>query len=125
MLDFFLFLSSIFLRDYFCFSESSGRFAFSSNAFIFSLRNKDGLRPFKSMVRMPSRAIVRVSDYGPTFGAGYDIHIANNANSNTTSFTNFGDHKSYFVPSGVLDPYTILAGSRYFSPDEVEVFYLG
>ena len=44
---------------------------------------------------------------------------------NTASYTSFGEHKSYSVPSGVQDKYTILAGSRYLSPDEVEVFYPG
>lgn len=73
------------------------------------------------MVKRPSYAIYRGSSYGPTFGAGNDIWIADNANSNTNSYTSFGD--SYSVPSGVKDRYTILAGTREFSPDEVEVFY--
>lgn len=73
------------------------------------------------MVKRPSYAIYRGSSYGPTFGAGSDIWIADNANSNTNSYTSFGD--SYLVPSGVKDRYTILAGTRAFSPDEVEVFY--
>ena len=32
---------------------------------------------------------------------------------------------SYSVPSGVQDKKTILAGTYKFTPDEVEVFYLG
>ncbi|XP_078383750.1 uncharacterized protein LOC144666229 [Oculina patagonica] len=103
--------------------ESSGGYTSTSNAFIFSLRNKEGLGPFKSMVTKPQYAIVRNSGFGPTFGGGYDIRIANNANSNTNSYTNFGH--SYSVPSGVQDKKTILAGTEYFTPDEVEVFYLG
>ncbi len=51
----------------------------------FSLRNKEGLGPFKSMVTKPQHAIYRGSGYGPLFGLGYDIYIANNANSNTIS----------------------------------------
>lgn len=73
------------------------------------------------MVKGPSHAIYRGSVYGPLFGAGNDIRIADNANSNTNSYTSFGH--SYSVPSGVKDRYTILAGTRNFSPDEVEVFY--
>ncbi|XP_020631179.1 uncharacterized protein LOC110068150 [Orbicella faveolata] len=95
----------------------------TSNAFIFSLRNKEGLGPFKSMVTNPSKAIRKYSGYGPSFGSQYSIYIANNANSNTHSYTNFG--YSYSVPSGVQNKYTILAGTRNFTPDEVEVFYLG
>ena len=116
----FLFLS-IFLSHL----ASSGGYGSTSNAFIFSLINKEGLAPFKSMVKNPSRAINRGSSYGPTFGDGSDIYISNNANSNTGSATDFGQYNSYSVPSGVQDQYTILAGTRRFTPDEVEVFYLG
>ena len=108
-----------------CYPESSGGHTSTSNAFIFSLRNKEGLEPFKSMVAHPSVAIYRYSGYGPTFGNGYDIYISNNANSNTGSYTDFGQHNDYSVPSGVQDQYTILAGTNHFTPDEVEVFHLG
>ena len=71
----------------------------------------------------PSNAICRCSDRGPAFGGGHDIGIHDNANSNTESYTYFGH--SYSVPSGVQDRKTILAGTYKFTPDEVEVFYLG
>jgi len=103
--------------------DTRNSYGSTSNAFIFSLRNKEGLGPFKSMVKIPSHAIRKYSSYGPTFGGGHDIYIANNANSNTHSYTNFGH--SYSVPSGVQDRQTILAGTYKFTPDEVEVFYLG
>ena len=77
------------------------------------------------MVASPSYAIYKSSSYGPMFGRGHDIYIANNANSNTYSYTDFGRHNDYSVPSRVQDKYTILAGTHYFTPDEVEVFYLG
>ena len=94
----------------------------TSKSFIFSLVNKEGLAPFKSMCSESSYAIYRGSSYGPTFGRGHDIHIADNANQNTNSYTNFGRY--YSLPNGVTDRYTILAGTYNFSPDEVEVFYL-
>ena len=72
---------------------------------------------------MPGYAIYRSSSYGPTFGGGFDIVITDNANSNTTSYTNFGSY--YSLPSGIKDRKTILAGTYKFTPDEVEVFYLG
>ena len=77
------------------------------------------------MVARPSVAIYRYSGCGPTFGDGSDIHISNNANSNTVSYTDFGQYNAYSVPSEVQDQYTILAGTRNFTPDEVEVFHLG
>ena len=103
------------------FSESSGGWSSTPNAFIFSLRNKEGLAPFKTMVTNTSYAIYRYPSIGPTFGWG-DILIANNANSNNNSYTDFGFR--YSVPSGVQDKHTILAGTYYFSPDDWEVFYL-
>ena len=72
---------------------------------------------------MQINAIYRSSSYGPTFGGGFDIAIRDNANSNTNSYTHFGN--SYSLPSGIKDQKTILAGTYKFTPDEVEVFYLG
>jgi len=74
-------------------------------------------------VTWSGNAIYRYSSGGPSFGGGHDIHIADNANRNTISYTYFGT--SYSVPSGVQDTKTILAGTYKFTPDEVEVFYLG
>ena len=71
------------------------------------------------MVTVPSRAIYRFISYGPTFGGGHDIVVAD---INHLSYTRFGH--SYPVPDGVQHPHTILAGFLNFSPDEVEVFYL-
>ena len=106
-------------------SDTSSSYGNTSNAFIFSLRNNEGLGPFKSMVKSSRRAyaIYKSLDFGPTFGAGFDMYIARNANSNTNSYSTFG--YSYSVPSGVQDRKTILAGTNKFTPDDVEVFYLG
>ena len=73
-----------------------------------------------SEVRSPDRAIDRRSGTGPVFG--YDMYIADNANSNSNSFARLGSY--YPAPAAVQDPNTILAGTYRFSPDEVEVFYL-
>ena len=68
-------------------------------------------------------AVYRSSHFGPVFGGGHDIKIADQANSNNHSFTNFGH--SYSVPLGIdaEDNRTILAGSYYFKPDDWEVFF--
>ena len=97
--------------------------AATSKSFIFSLVDKEGLAPFKSMVKhaRSSNAIYCDPSYGPIFGSG-DILIADNASQNTHSYTGFG--RSYSLPNGVTDRRTILAGTYTFSPDEVEVFYL-
>ena len=94
----------------------------TDRAFIYSLQNKEGLAPFKSMVKHDSQAIFMDISHGPTFGGGFDIHIANNAGHNVHSYTNFGH--SFLAPSDVEEKDTVLAGTYYFTPDEVEVFYL-
>ena len=103
--------------------ESSGGFGeygFTRKAFIFSISNKEELDPFVTEVMGPDGAIYRWSWSGPRFGD--DIDIANNANSNRVSYAGLG--RFYPAPAAVQDPDTILAGTEFFSPDEVEVFYL-
>ena len=120
-----IYIPSVSLHCY-CFiscSGSSGGYSYSSSAFIFSLINKEGLAPFKSMVKIPKYAIYKVRSFGPIFGGGNDILISDNANINICSYTNFNG-RYYSVPSRVHNSRTILAGSYYFTPDEVEVFYL-
>ena len=114
-----------FFLVYYCFLASLNEYAATSKSFIFSLVDKEGLAPFKSMVKQDSRssfAIYSGSSYGPAFGSGYDILIADSANQNTNSYTNFAHY--YSLPNGVTDRLTILAGTYAFSLDEVEVFYL-
>lgn len=83
------------------------------------------------MVTRPEYAIYRgtgpkfSNSYCPTFGKGHDIHIVDNANTLPESYTDFGEFNVYSVPSGVQDPFTILAGTNKFSPVDWEVFYLG
>ena len=94
----------------------------TDKAFIYSLENKEGLAPFKSMVKRGSQAIYMGISYGPTFGGGHDICVANNAAHNAHSYTNFGH--SFLAPSEVKEKVTVLAGTYHFTPNEVEVFYL-
>ena len=93
-------------------------YASAPGSFMYSLRNNDGLAQFKSSLRYesPSCAIRRYRNFGPTFGC-CDLYIADNAGSNTNSFTNFGN--TYNLPPG----YTY-RGRSYFTPSEVEVLYL-
>jgi hypothetical protein len=95
-----------------------------AGSFIFSLRNKENIPPFKAPLKSNREqyAIYCSTSYGPSFGGGHDLHISNNAASNTGSYTGFGN--TYQLPSGVSSSSTILAGTSYFSPSEVEVFYL-
>ena len=97
-----------------------GEYGITRKAFIFSISNKEELDPFVSEVRRTYGAIYRESWSGPAFGS--DIIIVNYANSNSDSLAGLGWY--YPAPAAVQNRYTILAGTYYFSPDEVEVFYL-
>ena len=103
--------------------ESSGGDAETPNAFIFSLNNFETLAPFESKVKPEKRkrAITRHSYYGPKFGGDLVIYLE--AENKKNSEARLGSR--YSVPPGVHYPLTVLAGTEYFSPDEVEVFYLG
>ena len=110
---------------FFCFvllAESSGRYGETPNAFIFSLDNFEKLAPFLSKVKPGKtvKAIDRHSFYGPKFG--FDLVIYLDAVNIQNSQANLGAY--YSVPDAVQDRSAVLAGTNYFSPDEVEVFYL-
>ena len=99
----------------------------SVNAFLFSLKNKDNLKPFKAVVYQNSQhALYHFSYHGPMFGLGQDLFISNNANLNTNSYTRFG--YTYQLPPGytsdAANTKALLAGTHRFTPSEVEVFYL-
>ena len=91
---------------------------------MFSLRNKENLPHFKAPLRNENSAmaIVACHSCGPSFGGlPSDLDISDNAASNTNSYTYF--NFNYEAPPGVSDAQTILAGTNYFTPSEVEVFY--
>ena len=108
---------------FFVLLESSGGYAKTPNAFIFSLNNSEGLAPFLSKVKPEhtGAAIDRRSHYGQKFGNDLVIHL----DASLISYSQAGLGVYYSVPASVSDMRTILKGrGGYFSPDEVEVFYL-
>jgi hypothetical protein len=70
------------------------------NAFIFQL---DDLARFNLKNPGDGRTYFSADGFGSVFGddpgLGNDIHVANNANSNTDSYINFG--ASYQLPAGI------------------------
>ena len=99
-----------------CFSETAiSGFRNTANSFVFSLRNSEGLGPFISNVTDPSRAIYSNSGIG--FGSG-DIWIRSDSETSAV----LGG--AYYVPSGVSNTRTMMAGDVFFYPDDWEVFYL-
>jgi hypothetical protein len=98
--------------------NGSGQYKSDPNAFLFSLTNKDN-QPCKIWLSNTQYSIYCHSGYGPTFGAGHDVHIANNANTTAVSYSNLGN--SYHHPKPDQGhPY--LAGSYQFQLSEIEVY---
>ena len=99
-----------------------GGYGVTSNAFIFSLNNSEGLAPFMSKVtgKLKTMAIYRHSNYGPRFGDELIIHA-----KISQSRARLGSHYSVPTSVKVKDKLSILKGpGKYFLPDKVEVFYL-
>ena len=114
---------------YFVLLESSGGPGATFEAFIFSLNNSEGLAPFLSKVKPGSKgkAIGRHSSHGPKFGQDFVIYLDDSLISYSKGYLD----EYYSAPASVKNKFTILAGpgqlvgkQRYFTPDEVEVFYL-
>ena len=108
-----------------CVIDSGSSYTESTESFLFSFKNHYGLEPFKLHVKSSGNAIYGNSGYGPTFGGGHDIYIANSAGSNTNSYSNLGH--TYVQLAGYRygssNTRSLFAGSYNFQPNEVEVFY--
>ena len=85
-------------HGFFKISGSSGWKYCKKSFLIFSLVNPSGagptLLPLKGTANQ--NGILCSSGSGPTFGAGYDLYIADRANVNSQSFSNLGN--SYQCP---------------------------
>ena len=81
--------------------------------------NPQGMAPSKMpLVKNQKNAIHCMSDYGPSFGGGHDLHISNNANTSGSSYSNLG--YSYQLPNGQDN--TFFTGAQYFNVTDYEVF---
>lgn len=93
-----------------------GRYISSSKAFIFSLKNYQGSGYFKRDITNSYYATYSYYYYGPTFGSGHDIYVANYANRNYNSGFSC---RSYLVSN--CNNY-VWTGSNNFCADEIEVY---
>ena len=104
--------------------DCSGQYKTDRNAFLFSLLNQEN-RPCKMKIRLNKiqSAIRCHALFGPTFGAGSDLSIANNAHKSMNSYSNLGS--SYELPHhvyGSVEANSFLAGSRNFQAYDIEVY---
>ncbi|KAJ4458044.1 putative K+ channel tetramerization subfamily protein [Paratrimastix pyriformis] len=99
-------------------NQTSDDFCDDRQAFLFSLRGI-AMSPIKIPNKLATKSgICCTPGYGPTWGGGYDLHVANGCNTNSSSSTNLG--RSYASPDGT--PYFLTGGSQYFQVAELEVF---
>ena len=104
--------------------DSSGQSKLDSSAFVFSFVNKDN-KPVKMMFdpSSGSYSIQCYSTFGPTFGGGHDFHVADRANTNSTSYSNLGHtykHPHYVQNSN--EAKSFLGGAYNFQISEIEVY---
>ena len=70
--------------------NSTGNYKTDPTAFIFSLVN---IRSTPLLIPVKVESVFSIycnGSYGPTFGGGHDIYIANNSNTETTSYSSLG-----------------------------------
>ena len=109
-----------------CFLIGSTRYIRSDGSFLFSFANRDDLAPFKMPVyQNQGNALYTNNGYGPTFGGGHDLYIANNAYPGSASYSRLGH--TYKPPPGysynTAKTKNLLAGTFNFTPTDVEVYY--
>jgi len=105
--------------------NSDSRTTSSEKAFLFSMHCFSGLEPtkFRLKTKDDANAMTNEPSYGPTFGGNHDIHVANQANANSQSYTHLGEtFECPEVPEQTNA--TILTGNYHFRIAEVEVFCL-
>ncbi|CAF3618799.1 unnamed protein product [Rotaria sp. Silwood1] len=93
-----------------------------TTAFLFTLTNPHDISPTKYLINPGNigSAVYHHSAYGPTFGSGHDIYLANVSNSNNSSYIGF--------PSGYVDTTgkgnNTFTGARNFTTSDIEVYKL-
>ena len=99
-------------------SSGSAGYQYSTNSFIYSLKNYYGYGYFKKDINHRYRyATYSYYSYFPTFGT-YDIYIANNAGYNKNSYIAVcQEYRGSYCDNSAW------VGTQNFSPDELEVYY--
>jgi hypothetical protein len=100
-------------------SNSGDKADNTGKSFLFSLKNPRNTEPKIFPLSNPSQAIAGSASYGPIFGSNNDIHVENNCNQNTESYTCLGG--AYTNDTGI-DSEQVFTGQQDFQVREIEVF---
>ena len=99
-----------------------GRYKSDPKAFLFSLTNKDN-GPMKMKTNDAATSIYCSLWVGPTFGAGAEICIRDNANMTKENFSKLGPTYSHpLYTSESKEANAFLAGAEQFQLNEIEVY---
>jgi hypothetical protein len=101
--------------------ESTARYVedISGKSFLFTVKSPRGNEGRKFALQISTSAILGNGSYGPIFGNGHDLLVADECNANANSFTNLGT--GYRNDTGI-DGTQVFTGERLFTVKEIEVF---
>ena len=98
--------------------DSSNSFKNSPGSFLFSFNHQTIMNIYQNH----DNAICCYSNYGPSFGGGSDLHIADCCNVNTNSYSNLGC--TYKCPFTYMseEAQNYIAGSCCLTVEDYEVY---
>ena len=104
--------------------SSPNQWKADTNAFLFSLVNKDNLPCVMKIDSTQCQFAIRChARYGPTFGIGHDLRIVNNSNGGHNNDSNLGHtYKHPQYGCGSKEAQAFLAGSCNFKLSEIEIY---
>ena len=101
---------------------SDGSYKGDTSAFLFTLINPHAIPPTKYMTNPANvqYAVHHNGGYGPTFGGGHDLNVANSSNANNSSYSGF-PHAYYDTTGKGSNTFT---GANNFATSDIEVYKL-
>jgi hypothetical protein len=97
-------------------NQSTTAYVGDPSAFLFTITNPHGIAPTKYLKNTSTtNGIYNQAGYGPTFGGGHDLHIANN---HSGSYSGLGNSYTDTTGKGA----NTFTGASSFTPVEVEVW---
>jgi len=101
--------------------RSIGSYAPDNNgSFIFTLTNPHKIPPTKYSIKNVQYSIGDVNGCGPIFGGGHDLHVCDNSQMTTGSYSNFPHSYNDTTNRGNAT----FTGSRNFQTSDIEVYRL-
>lgn len=109
--------------------KNSTSYDFSKDTFLFSLKRDADKTPLKleltGLYHSNTYGAYNNPNYLSTFGGGHDLHICNNCNQSTGSYSNLGySFSTSDIVYGQISAKNYLAGSYNFKVKEIEVYSL-